>query len=204
MFLTHRQTDRQTDTFVAKTFYYNGKAKPQEQTLTEKSNQRSCTYSLCGISSSWSPTTLPLSANKIVIKNPNKILWSIAFHCFIILPLISSGTLRSVYFLCVYVCMYLGLSLSNYTEGIFYYSQLGLIFSCSSKIIFLNFFSLSLTYLLMKKTTNIDIFNRLWKISQGIRNFRLKKLFSRWQSRGNKVSNERLTTFKVIYYSKMG
>lgn len=41
------------------------------------------TYSLCGISSSWSAATLPLSANKIVIKNPNKILRSIAV-CFII------------------------------------------------------------------------------------------------------------------------
>lgn len=44
------------------------------------------TYSLCGISSSWSPATIPLSANKIVIKNPNKILWSIVAYFYLLLP----------------------------------------------------------------------------------------------------------------------
>lgn len=51
------------------------------------------TYSLCGISSSWSARTLPSSANKIVIKNPNKILWSIASTALLSFPLISTGTL---------------------------------------------------------------------------------------------------------------
>lgn len=50
------------------------------------------TYSLCGISSSWSARTLPSSASKIVIKNPNKILWSIASTALLSFPLISTDT----------------------------------------------------------------------------------------------------------------
>ena len=38
------------------------------------SSQQICTYSLCGMSSSWSPTTTPLKDNKMVIRIPNKIL----------------------------------------------------------------------------------------------------------------------------------
>lgn len=53
------------------------------------------TYSLCGISSSWSARTLPSSASKIVIKNPNKILWSIASTALLSFPLISTGTLNT-------------------------------------------------------------------------------------------------------------